>query len=350
MKVYLPVCGFILLFVIAPTFLLADQVTLANGDHLTGEIVSFDGQTLTFKTDYAGKIEIDWKSITSLNSEKPVYVQTGPKTTISGTIATQDGNLAVKSAQGGTETVAKDKVQALRNAGEEAAYEKKQHPGLLQGWAGGANVGFGLTQGNSETENLSLGFTAARTGRNDKLSAYANSIYANNGLATPSVTANVVQGGARYEHDFDGILFGFGSGDFMSDALQALNLRSVFSGGLGYHVIRRNTTTLDFLTGLNYTRESYTTFSRNFAAATLGEEFMHKIKNSTVVNEQFQFFPDFSDPGDYRSSLDFGFVTKINKWFGWQNTFSDIYVTNPPVGKRKNDLLFSTGLNFSFTH
>lgn len=350
MKAYFFACFTLLLCLMSPSLLLADQVTLTNGDHLTGEIVSYDGKTLTFETSYAGKIEIEWKSVSSLNSEKPIFVQMGPKKTISGTVATQDGNLVVKPAQGETQTIAKDKVQALRNQSEESAYELKQHPGLMQGWAGGANVGFGLTQGNSVTKNFSLGFTATRTGQDDKLGLYANSVYANDALATPNVTANVAQGGARYDHDFDGMLFGFGNGDFMSDALQALNLRSVFGGGLGYHVIRRPATTLDFLTGLNYTHESYTTFSRNFAAATLGEEFMHEIKGSTVLNEKLGFFPNFSDPGEYRSTLDFGLVTKINKWFGWQNSFSDVYVTNPPVGKKKNDVLFTTGLNFSFTH
>jgi len=30
---------------------------------------------------------------------------------------------------------------------------------------------------------------------------------------------------------------------------------------------------------------------------------------------------------------------------GWQLTFSDIYVTNPPLGKKQNDVIFTTGLN-----
>ena len=28
----------------------------------------------------------------------------------------------------------------------------------------------------------------------------------------------------------------------------------------------------------------------------------------------------------------------------------DIYVTNPPAGAKQNDILLTTGLNFSFTH
>lgn len=340
----LALCTFI------PTCVRADEVVLKNGDHLTGEIVQYDGSKLTLDTDYAGKIQIDWKAITSLKSEKPVYVQTGPKQTVSGVLSTQDGNFLLKPASGPTEAVSRASVQALRSESEQAAYERLQHPGLLQGWAGGVNAGFGLTGGNSQTRNLSLGFTAVRTGKSDKITSYTNAVYATDNLATPSVTANVVQGGARYDHDFDGILFGFGSADFMSDALQALNLRSVFSGGLGYHVIRKPNTTLDFLTGLNYTHENYTTLSRNIAAATLGEQLIHKWRGNTAINEAATFYPDFSDPGQYRAAITFGTATKINKWLGWQNNFSDVYVTNPPAGKLNNDVLFTTGLNVSFTH
>jgi len=43
-------------------------------------------------------------------------------------------------------------------------------------------------------------------------------------------------------------------------------------------------------------------------------------------------------------------VTKINKWIGWQNVFGDVYVTNPPAGKKRNDIFLTTGLNIPFIH
>ncbi len=331
--------------------LFADQVTLTNGDRLTGEIVKSDGKTLTVKTQFAGTVEIEWSAVQDFHSDKKVYVQSSStKKTYSGNVSVEGENIVVKPESGSSETVAKTDVAALRSQEEETAFEKLQHPGLLQGWNGGANVGFALASGNSETRSLALAFNATRTGLRDKLGLYESSLYSTNGLSTPSTTANLVTGGARYDHDFDGMLFVFGGADFMSDALQALNLRSVFSGGLGYHIIKRDSTTLDFLSGVNYTHESYVPFTRNTVGLTLGEDFMHKMKRSTVINEDVTFFPDLSDTGEYRMTANLGTTTKINKWFGWQNTFSDIYVTNPPLGAKKNDVLFSTGLNFSFTH
>jgi putative salt-induced outer membrane protein len=342
-------CLFFLL--LSSLMLFADQVTLTNGDRLTGEIVKSDGKTLTVKTQFAGTVDIEWPAVQDFHSDKKVYVQSSStKKTYSGTVSVEGENIIVKPESGSSATVAKTDVAALRSQDEEAAFEKQQHPGLLDGWSGGANVGFALASGNSETRSLALSFDATRTGLHDKLGLYESSLYSTNGLSTPSTTANLVTGGARYDHDFDGMLFVFGGADFMSDALQELNLRSVFSGGLGYHIIKRDATTLDFLTGANYTHESYVPFTRNSAGLTLGEDFMHKMKHSTVINQDLTFFPELSDTGEYRMTANFGTTTKINKWFGWQNTFADIYVTNPPLGAKKNDVLFSTGLNLSFTH
>jgi len=84
-------------------------------------------------------------------------------------------------------------------------------------------------------------------------------VYATNDApgATPGTTANVVQAGTSYDRDFAKHLFGFVNADFQTDALQNLDLRSVFGGGLGLHAIKSDRTTLDFLGGLNYIPENY---------------------------------------------------------------------------------------------
>lgn len=87
------------------------------------------------------------------------------------------------------------------------------------------------------------------------------------------------------------------------------------------------------------------------AGLTLGDEVLHKLSKSTVITQSLYFYPDLANTGEYRGTFNFGTVTKINKWRGWQNSFGDVYVSAPPVGKKtNNNILFSTGLNFSFAH
>ena len=69
-----------------------------------------------------------------------------------------------------------------------------------------------------------------------------------------------------------------------------------------------------------------------------------------MLTQKLYFYPDLNDTSQYRGTFNFGTVTKISKWLGWQNQFSDIYVSNPPSTAKQNDLIFTTGLNISFTH
>ena len=338
--------------------LFADQVVLKNGDRLTGTITKSDDKTLLIKTEFAGDVTVQWPAVQEVTSTQPLHVATSNGKTVVGPVATADRNLAVTTASNGTVSVAKSDVTALRSDAEQTAYEKSLHPGLMQGWAGGANIGFALTAGNSETKNLALAFTADRKTQHDDISLYANSVYSTNDApgATPTTTANSIQSGARYSRNFTARLFGYGSADFQTDALQDLNLRSILGGGLGFHAIKTDRTTLDFLVGPNYTRENYTTVTNSFVALTLGEELSHKLGASTVVTQKLYFFPNLSDTGEYRTSFNLGTVTKISKWLGWQNAFGDIYVSNPPAqpagtpALKKNDIVLTTGLNFAFTH
>jgi putative salt-induced outer membrane protein YdiY len=338
--------------VVFSSTLFADQVILKNGDRLTGTIEKSDAKTLVIKTEFAGEVTVQWPAIQEITSTQPLHVGLADGKTVVGPVKTSDGNLEVSTAAAGTVTTPTSAVVVIRNDAAEAAHEKTLHPSLTEGWAGGANVGFALTRGNSQTKNLALAFTADRKSLTDHLGLYLNSVYASNDApgAVPATTANAIQSGIRFDRNITARLFGYVSGDFQTDALQSLDLRSVLGGGLGFHVIKNDRTTLDLLGGLNYTRENYSTFHRNFAALTIGEELAQKLGASTLLTQKLYFFPDLSDTGQYRGVFNLGTVTKISKWLGWQNAFGDIYVTNPPAGKKQNDIILTTGLNVSFTH
>jgi putative salt-induced outer membrane protein len=333
----------------------ADTVVLKNGDHLTGTIDVSDGKNVTLKTDFAGSIQIKWSSVAQLTTEKPLYVVTPDKKTVTGTVTTEGNALVVHTAAAGPVQVPMDSVTVVRSSDAETAYEKSLHPSLIEGWKGGVSLGFALARGNSATTNLTTGFTADRKTLNDEVTMYETSLYTSNGLPGGGTTANSIVGGIKYDRNFTKRIFGFVSADYTHDELQDLNLRQIYSGGLGLHVINTPNTTFDVLAGPNYTRETYgggaTQVDRNLAGVTLGELFMHKFGKSTTVNEVFYFYPDLSNTGEYRFSLDAASVTKINSWLGWQMALSDRYVTNPPiVGTKSNDVIFSTGINVSFPH
>ena len=350
------------------TTLFADQVTLKNGDRLTGTVVKSDGKTLVLHTDAAGDVTLKFDAIQEIKTAAELHVTLKGGKTAVGPVTTSDDKLEVATKTSGTVEAPKADVTLIRNDAEQQAYDKSLHPGLMHGWNGGINVGFSVAHGNSETENLALAFNAVHPTLHDKIMLYASSIDTTNNLATPSTVASLEQGGLRYDRDVKPKLFIFGAGDFMANALQFLDLRQVYSGGFGFHAIKSDSTILDFLGGLNYTHETYSNGTllipanppnpavyesygktNKFAALTLGEELNQKLGKSTVLTQNLGFFPNLQQTGEYRLTFNVGTVTKIEKWLGWQNQFGDIYVSNPPTGSKNNDVIFTTGVNIAFT-
>lgn len=362
---FLYLLALLLVSVFAAKSVFGDTVVLKNGDHLTGTITALDSKDVTLKTDAAGEIKIKWSSVQQLTSDQPMYVATPEKQTVSGTVALEGADLVVHTATAGDVHVPVAQLTIVRSEQEQQAYEKKLHPSLLNDWAGAVNVGFALARGNSNTTDLNVGFAGDRKTLSDEIKLALTSVYSRTGVSTsgaPSrVTASEILGAAEYDKNVSKRLFLFASADFTHDALQDLVLRSIYTGGVGWHFINRPTTTLDAIVGLNYTRETYNSsatalapalkVNRNLPGITTGESFMHKFSSNTAVTEAFNFYPDLSDLSQYRFSLDSAVVTKIKKWLGWQASLSDRYVTNPPIpGTKSNDVILSTGLNISFNY
>lgn len=342
----------------------ADSVLLTNGDHVSGTIVDSDGTSLTIKTDYAGPVKIQWSSVKEVSSSKPLYVTTSTHGTVNGSIAVTDGNLIVHTAQGDV-TVPLKQITVVRSADSQEAYEKTLHPSLSRDWNGHVSLGIALARGNTDTTSISSGFQFDRKTLSDQIDLHGSTIYSSNNVSTGGgITANALLAGVRYDRNLTPSLFAFVGADFMHDDLQGLNLRSIYGGGLGWHVIHRPNTTFDLLGGLNYTRESYSSSSvqtvppppplniqRNLIAATIGDDFQHKFGNAVTFTEHFSFYPDLSNPGQYRFALDTSAATSLSKWLSWQITYTDTYVSNPPIpGTKSNDVILTTGLDVKFTH
>jgi putative salt-induced outer membrane protein len=113
---------------------------------------------------------------------------------------------------------------------------------------------------------------------------------------------------------------------------------------------------LDVFGGLTYNQEYYSkpfsppnpSTTRKTAEVVLGQTLATKLGSRTTLGEQFSFFPNLSDTGDYRLQLDATTATKIKSWFSWQVTLSDRYGSTPLLGLKNNDLLFTTGVRLTY--
>jgi putative salt-induced outer membrane protein YdiY/small nuclear ribonucleoprotein (snRNP)-like protein len=344
----------VLMATLFSTSLYADEVTLKNGDRLSGTIVKSDAKVLVIKSDFAGEVSLQWDAITSIQSTQPIYIGLKDGQTIAGTVTTTDGKLVVDTKDAGTITAPKDGVVTVRNQAEETAYdnqiERLRNPHLTDFWSGFFDTGLSLTRGNSDTLNFALSANAVRKTSKDTITAYANSIFSNNGTGGPTqTTANAIGGGLRVDVNVSDRLYVFGLADFYHNQFQQLDLRNVLGGGLGYHVVNTKPTTFDVYGGADFNQSYYSTpLTQKTGEIMIGEYLSHTVSNRTTFTERFEFFPNVSDTGQYRYTFDAHAVTKLKNWLGWQVSFGDIYVSNPPPGVKGNDLTLSTGLRLTF--
>jgi putative salt-induced outer membrane protein len=335
---------------------LADQVTLKNGDRLSGTIVKTDDDKLEMKSEFAGDVKLPWSAVVAIVSADPLHIALKNGQTIVGVVTTKDEKFEVAAPNGAIEAP-KAEVVAVRNNAEQDVYMRMEHPRIIDLWAGLADAGLSFTRGNSDSTSFALTGKAARTSKRTKISFYTTEIYARSNVAgVTNTTASAIRGGARVDVNLRGRSFAFGLADFEHDRFQDLDLRSVLGGGLGYHLIKEKELTFDVFGGVTYNQEYYSqpfnpsnpSTTRKTAEFLLGETLATKLGSRTTLAEQFNFFPNLSNTGDYRLTLDATAATKIKNWLSWQVTFSDRYVSMPLLGLKNNDLLFTTGLRLSY--
>jgi putative salt-induced outer membrane protein YdiY len=325
----------------------ADQVTLKNGDRLTGTVVSSDAKTMLIKTDLAGDVTVQWDDVSSIASSQPLYLGLKDGQTVAGTVTTSDGTFTVTTTAAGKVEVPKANVTAVRDAAEQKA---------VDAWSGILDTGLSLTRGNSATLAFSLSAKAARVTKRDKISVYSTAVYASDNTTPPSrTTAHAIRGGIRADFNVSERWFVFGLADFEYDEFQHLDLRNVLGGGLGYHVIKRKNTTFDLFGGGDYEQEYFsaaaafpTGLTRKTGEVLAGEELNMKLNDRFALTEKVSLFPNISDSGQYRFQFDATAATKLKTWLSWQLTFSDRYLSNPLPGLKSNDELLSTGLRVTF--
>ena len=254
---------FITLLLAFSSAAMADQVTLKNGDRLSGGIVSGDGKTLVIKTEFAGEVTIQWDAIAGIESTQNLNLTLKDGKRLSGKITTQHGKFVVAGETAPAPANAtKDAVAAVRNDAVQKTYDieadKIAHPKFTYFWSGLFDSGLALTRGNSATVSYTLAAKAVRETKRDKLTLYTTYIYANDDTAPPTrTTANALRAGARGDLNLTPRVFVFALSDFETNQLQNLDLRAVFGGGFGYHVIKTENTTFDVFGGITYDRDSF---------------------------------------------------------------------------------------------
>lgn len=335
----------------------ADRVELKNGDRITGKVIRLDdGSTLLVKSEALGTLRIKWDAVAKVVAVDPVHVIADGARVAVQELAREKGADVITTSGNATFSVAPGSILALRSTEEQVAFQQRQyreqHPEFADRWNGTLDAGLSAARGNADTTNMNLGLKGARTTDSTRLSVFFNSLLARSRASDGSTltSANAVRSGFRYEINLSERLFTFGFGNFESDRVQKLDLRSVYGAGAGLRVLHSERGTMDLFTGASVNQESFSktdTADRRTGELLIGQDLSYQLSARTALGGRLSIFPNMTTPGDYRAVFDTTASTKLNSWIGWQVTISNVFVSNPPLGARTNDLLLSTGLRFN---
>ncbi len=334
----------------------ADVVVMKNGDKLSGTVVNTTDKGLVFKSEFAGEVTIALDNVSSIESAAPVVLVTKDGKKLTGVVKTEGGVVKV-----GETTADRQTLAAIRTPAAQEKFEleerRKLQPQFLDRYAGFMDFGLANASGNAQTTTYSTTGNLARITAHDKITLRFSQIYAANSTTGPKVaTAQAIRGGWSYQRNVGPKLFLQTFNDYENDKFQLLDLRFVFGGGVGYTAIKRERTLLTFGGGGALNRESFApnsvnpnlvAFNRSSGEAYANQEFNHKLNAIFSVFERFSFFPNLSNGGEYRLNFDAGASATLYKSFALQTAFSNRFLSNPPVGRKQNDTLFTTGIRYT---
>ena len=335
----------------------AETVTLhlRNGASVTGEMIFLDTTFITITNAALGKIAIPVVEVQRL--EKKIVGQpatapppaTGttppPATPAAQTAPTNQPPPQAAAPAPKPAATALAPPAANKPPAAQAAPVKPKPP---KRWTIDGQVGADL-QYNQNERKLYYGRAKWTYGK-DRFRSIVDYL-ANYGKTDGLLSANDMSGSVRVELDVEKTkrVFLFDAAGAGYNEIRRIDLSYDDSFGLGYKLIDRTNITLNADIGVNYQRQYFSDgTSKDYGALRLGELMGWKISSKWFLDEKFEFYPRFTDIGDYRMRFEANLRYLISHSLNLNLTAIDQFDTQPAPSVTRNDLLLRATLGFKF--
>ncbi len=334
MKTY--VILLLLIVVSVPAYSFADIVYFDNGDRLSGYIESMVDSKLTLENTPLGKVEIDTAKVKTFSTDEPIdiYYMDG-KSDKSVVEKSDDGRIALKTPEADTsrEVIIGD-IYRLGPLDDAVA------------WSGNLRSGLNGSNGDSDTLNFNAGFNLQRRSLKDRTTLNAEYIFQQSDGDTDE---NKWFSDLKYDYFITDDLYSFSLFRIEQDEASDLDLRTILSTGLGYQWIERKDLKFSTEAGVSWLYEDYSTdMGENKVTARLAYNYENDLWDKVKFFNNFEIFPQFSDPSDFFLTTTAGLRTNVSKTIFTEAKVIYEHDSTPAEGTGKNNVnyLFSLGMNF----
>jgi hypothetical protein len=351
----------------------SDVLILANGDQLTGKLVSEADGKVIFHSDMAGDLSFTWDKIKSIHtSQKFAVIQQGqhvslktPDTDVAqGTVVIQDEKVQVNTGTGAPKEIAQKSAAYMV---DEDSYVKELHGkhGWSYGWGGSLTAGAADVEATQNSRTFTGAGSFIRTIPGVTWMDPRNRTTADFSVAYGSVSqpgaattkTNIVHADAEHDWFLSPRLFALVDTSFDHNYSQGLNLQQIYGGGLGFVLVKTPRQELDLKGDIHYERQNFgftpgiipptATPNKNLIGADIGDTYMAKLAHGLVFNQGLVVTPSFNTPKAYSALATAGLTFPVYKRLGFSLSALDDFLNDPAFGSKKNSFQFSAGLTYT---
>ena len=342
-----------------------DVLVFTNGEKLIGHLKRSNGKSVTFKSDMAGEIKVEWSKIKEIHSAQrfaviktdlKIHRHFDPSTVPQGALSMSDQKLEVSPGEGrAPQTIAVGDAAEVIDA---ADFQKDiGHAGLLQDWKGAITGGASLVVSTQKSRSFNGGFHFVRASpAADWLEPRDRTLFdfgASYGKITQpgieDVKTEIYHFGAERDEFFSKRVYGFGQATYDHNFSQGLDLQQSYGGGLGWAVLKTDNRELDLKGSITYIRQSFqqSKNNQNLIGATIGENYTRKFARGILFVEQLAVTPAFNNSNAYSAIGNAGLTVPFYKRLNLSVGAVDNFLNDPPPGFKKNSFQFTTGVTYT---
>lgn len=338
--------------VVGTTGLTAQQtLTLDNGDRLSGTVMRIEGTTWIFRHS-VGEAKVPARRVAGFRAPEPIGVRLADGTVAAVTVRPAGDSLRVTLSDGSSRLVAPTGIVAIGSPDDLAALEPLRI-GILSPlgmfWGASGSLGFSENSGNSRSRGISADLEVQRRAPKDRvtlgLGLYRELRPDDAGALVTAVSK--YYGSFRLDVYFDPRFFVFGATLQERDRFQDIDLRSNYSGGLGWQTIASTATDWRLSLSGGVRVEYFVENGREtVAVVNAGSELKQKLGFATI-DWKVGWTGSVKEAADYRFRSNATVTASVYRGLGFRIGLLNEFNNRPRPEREKHDMLLTTTLAYS---
>jgi putative salt-induced outer membrane protein YdiY len=343
-----------------------DELIFNDGERLLGHLVSSKEGSVTFKSDMAGEVTVDWAMVKELHSsskfaaaEKGVVFRRHDDLSKvpQGTVSMTDQKVEITPAPGAPPQ--STPVANIHNLVPEDSFLRAfQRPKLSDYWRGTAGLGIAIIASTQNSRSVTSSVSLVRTVPNESWidPRYRTAIDFSSAYGSlsqpgqPTIKTDNLHAGIQQDEYVSGRLFAFVEAAWDHSLSQGLDLQQTYGSGFGYTLFKTPMQELDLKGEIAYVRQSFadSLLNQNLIGAVITQLYNRTFRRGIQLHEQLAVTPTFNNRSAYSALGTVNLSVPIFKHLAFTIGTQDAYLNNPPPGFKRNSYQFLTNLSYVF--